>query len=840
MRKAMRAIYGWVFGLVRSLYARMLPAHKQPADRLPSESTTDVADGGAVVKFEPEPDRRWGKPELRAIRLDPQTDRVELSASRVDRSTIEAATAYDVIDDPESGAPGWIEVGEPGTRYATGLPVGHERNSYFRPVKVRGQTGDVGRYRQLARSSPTFYRGWKNIAQGLGSVPWREWQQEGTDSSRARQQHKQSNGPDRAWEWRIIPSAPTPEARRRARKLEESLQTLHDGWRQFVTEFLTALIDGFCIFEPVFYPPGHELHGLPKRLAFREQSTVQYWVHDERGRDLEGIVFQTAEERYTLGAREMLVYSHLRTGNQWEGNPPTRQVARHIEAVQEYMQTQLVSAEIWGAPWSWTRPDPDAGQLASQYQDQIEEQVTQAVAAERPHLQLPYGVEMDMTSPEAQQPDQTEKIDQHREMILNSLKAEHALMGVRSVGARAAREAADDENVRQIPFYGMLLAEAMNGGPSQSHDGVLAMATDRRWGGPVGDHYPSLELYIYPDDRIEAADWSSLQQSGFVEPTPEVRKEVHRRLDLPPPNVDGSDEGGAEGPGPAEAEPEGEPEGAGVEADRDLSPKLEIHAQQNLDRAERGFDAADSKAKRALQEVAVEHRKWARERIDSVNTTDDLRGFSELAEQRFKNQYVEALEEAYREGAKKGAVDVARDFGVTIADEGDGIDLPSDKRDVVDAVAMGRGREMFNRQQGLIEEVARNRIAGGADRQIAGLAESTVESMARRGAGRAYRAGRSTVTERADEIVERSPQEEYGKIKAERINPLDEDTCDPCERWHGLMVELGSTKYHRATPPGAGRYECEGGEECRCIWTYIPPPDMPTSVFRAVINERVR
>jgi len=825
MKSVASSVYSWIFGLVRSIYASMLPRYKKPADHLPSDAGGRVTDVDAPVTFEPEPDRRWGEPELRAMRMDPDSGTVEISAAE-----IKATTAYDIVDEPESDTPAWVEVGSPGTRYATGLPVGHERNSYFRPIKVRGQTGDVGRYRQLARSSPTFYRGWKSIAQGLGSVPWREWQQKGTDGARARQQRKTGgNGPDRAWEWRVQPSAPTPEARRRARKLEESLQTLHDGWRQLVTEFLTALIDGFCIFEPVFYPPGHELHGLPKRLAFREQSTVQYWVHDEHGRDLEGIVFQTSEERYTLGAREMVVYSHLRTGNQWEGNPPTRQVARHIEAVQDYMQTQLVSAEIWGAPWSWTRPDPEAGQLSADYQDTIEEQITQAVASERPHLQLPYGVELDVTSPDAQQPDQTAKIDQHRELILNSLKAEHALMGVRSVGARAAREAGEDENVRQIPFYGMLLAEALNGGPSKSHDGLLAMATDRRWGGPIGDEYPSLEFYIYPDDRIEAADWRALKEAGFVEATDEVRKEVHRRLDLPPPNTASSEEEMAPEPG----EPLGDDEG-GAQAD-----VVELKAQQGHDRATRGFDASESKAQEALGSVAIEHRKWAREQIGQVDQLSQLVELSQRAEQQFRSRYVDALESAYMDAARKGAMDVGRDFGVTIAESPDGVRLPDDKEEVIRATALSRGREMFNRQQGLIDELARNRVAGGDNVRITGLADTTVADIARRGAGRAYRAGRATISERAGELAQRAA-DDMPPLKAERINPLDEDTCSPCDRWHGLVVEVGSSTYEQATPPGVGRYECEGGDRCRCIWTYMPPEDMPTDVFENVINERLR
>lgn len=105
-------------------------------------------------------------------------------------------------------------------------------------------------------------------------------------------------------------------------------------------------------------------------------------------------------------------------------------------------------------------------------------------------------------------------------------------------------------------------------------------------------------------------------------------------------------------------------------------------------------------------------------------------------------------------------------------------------------------------QQGIEGEALGERIESG----LSSLSDTLPESLGRASTSEAFNLGRNLGAQQAASSVR----------EVVRTEVLDENTCDPCRRLDGTVVEMNSEEYFRLMPPNF----CDGRDFCRGFYLY--------------------
>jgi hypothetical protein len=343
----------------------------------------------------------------------------------------------------------WMaEIGTPGTRIIDGR-IEVEQNYRIKPYFARGRISSPGILEDVYRSEPVVFNSLNSISSlAIGALY--EPRLEDTDEV----------------------------TRAIALRAHRSIVAQKGGVQKFKRNAATAFRLGFAVHEPVWRRLDDGFVILDK-LGFREQSTVDRWLFDQRGSELVGASFQTTAmpgmQMYVLpkgdtpeSMRMVLTNIHA-TGNNVEGVSPVR-VAVGLRKLKELLLSiQGVSYQKYGVPIAQVMrklTDVSAASLVGTQGSDADVQMVvnriQGLQAQiAPVLPMDPGVEVSYATPTNQMPDIRPMLEYLDALMALVFSNEGALLGSQSFGSYAMASVADNRFMRSAPVYAEAIAETM-------------------------------------------------------------------------------------------------------------------------------------------------------------------------------------------------------------------------------------------------------------------------------------------------------------------------------------------------------------------------------------------
>lgn len=416
----------------------------------------------------------------------------------------------------ESTSVDMAELGVTGTRFYTGQ-VAIEPSASYRPSSVRGKSGNPRLYEEYYRGEPLILDAVQSYTEllvaGRYDLPVPE----------------------------ETPDAMRDDVQAFCDFYRAALMNVEGGWLRFIEHAASKLVFGFALFE-IVWDADDEGRPFPRKLAFREQNTVENWILGERGDNLVAVQFRTGGNNpkyYTIPASKLLLANLNARGNNFEGIPPIRPAIHWIKTKRILAQIAALSAEKYGVPIGVVQKDTsvedgfggtDQGQRTA-----LREVISVMRSAEGPVVEIPDGLIFDLKSPPGTMPDLMALIQYCDQMITAAFSNEGSLLGLQSqVGSYALGEQKERDFLRSAPYYARKTLQPIN-------DMLRALARD--W---FGDAMPPVcpQMVYRVDGMKDSSRWlddvNKLLPNGEWRQIPEVAKAVYQELglDVAPENIE--------------------------------------------------------------------------------------------------------------------------------------------------------------------------------------------------------------------------------------------------------------------------------------------------------------
>lgn len=397
----------------------------------------------------------------------------------------------------------------PGEHISQGTIDNIENVSQYQPLLARGYRGQLGTFRKLARD-PTFSDGRDSVTEGLLSGYW------------TLETPKAERGNPTAVELRDC--------------LERDISALLT--EQFIREFVVACFeDGFGTWEIV-----DRIDGGVAELAPINANTLDLWITDPLERELERLRFNTGRRQYEIPIEHMLLYSHHRTGANFEGLPQVRSCAGYIEMKQAFARLTGFAGEVHGLGIKTienTNPEITGNNSEG---SKIVEIFSELTAEDNPVIELPAGRTFKWHSPTAGQPNFLPFIEWLDQQIAKPATASGTLVGFQQFGSKALAEVKDDEKLRSTIYYGLLLGRLFD-------RDIIPRIARRKYGWDGCTALPSLGYTTQrqvrdPDRHARLVSYVGAQMLTWTRHD-EERLRSEEGLPALPPEVQSASEGGA-------------------------------------------------------------------------------------------------------------------------------------------------------------------------------------------------------------------------------------------------------------------------------------------------------
>ncbi len=366
----------------------------------------------------------------------------------------------DLIEPPSMGALKPVKAGRDlneegitGTRFGRGLPNVDPATKYG-PFQVRGASSSPGFYEEFLRSEPLIYDAGQSYIEILASGTW--------DMPMPRNVPIGLRGELQSW---------IDFHRNRLQYLDNG------GWTRHVEHAGSFVFFGFAVHE-VVWAEDKAGRAYIRKLAYREQSTVEEWVLDERGDSLVAVKFATGGDeqiRYTLPAtgakitdHKVLLQNLAARGNNFEGISPIRPALHYIRFKRLLMQIAAAAAEKYGVPITYVMEDPEWAKSFNSTADGDDLDEVNSIwanlrATEVAVIQLPGGVKVDTQSPQGSMPDLMGMVQYCDQMIASTFSNEGNLLGLQTAhGSYAQAEVKERDFMRSAPYYARKVADPIN------------------------------------------------------------------------------------------------------------------------------------------------------------------------------------------------------------------------------------------------------------------------------------------------------------------------------------------------------------------------------------------
>ena len=671
------------------------------------------------------------------------------------------------------------ELGAPGTRLIGGR-IDAEPNARYGPYQVRGYGSDPGLYERYWRASDLVLDAVASHTETLVAGSWEL------------QAPKDASDEVIAW----------------CEEQERHFHNIKGGWSRFIEHACSMLIFGFAIFEVCWPKRMTPKDARVLKIAFREPSTVDEWVMNERQDELLAVKFRTTGDaplHYMLpatGARlqdhKVLLCNLNARGNNFEGVAPMRPALHWLKFKELLAQIAAVAAERYGVPRTFIRSDPawdgaDHMALDEEEVDDVHAVVRAMRAVDAPIIGLPDGVIAETHGAMGTMPDLIGLMNYCDQRILTCFSNEGSLLGLQqAVGSYALGEVKERDTLRSAPFYARKIAQPL--------DELVRVMADARFGSLPA--YPSWQYRMHgmQDNSAWIQDATTAFGAGMSSWPKKAQLAGLEKLGLPPETFDEmeAEEEEQEPPGSDTTEgdaTEGAESGGAIQlAERELDVLHDIEAM--MDEGEKALaDRLDALNRQLRDDFAARVR-------DSVMPTLAAR---DALRDAFAPRYRGEVASWADEMAERARDMLLADFGVEVL----ATRFASSELEVM---AANVADEALNRQLGYLTQAQIPREGGDTLRNLPLLEKSTLALIASQAVSTAINQGRHAG---ADLIINAAGAGDK-RLRATRSAQLDRQTCEACARLDGVTAIVGSKRYHRLMPP----HRCYGGGRCRCIYFY--------------------
>lgn len=230
------------------------------------------------------------------------------------------------------------------------------------------------------------------------------------------------------------------------------------------------------------------------------------------------------------------------------------------------------------------------------------------------------------------------------------------------------------------------------------------------------------------------------------------------------------------------------------------------------------FEVTNSKIAKAFESIAQEmRREWAE--ATKGKSFAELIPVREEFRARYLGRFREAAMPAIGVLYKQGELSLPVEIGVIKKMPKRGALLAPVVNDAVLGMADALALKSYNITEHHLFERGRLEANGLPERKLPPIPEgSAYTSQVKAMTAPAFAIGRQSAVELLYNVsVSRAPAGSVPRMIAEYSSVMEENTCDSCAALDGLRVFVGSDEYNRIKPPSV----CEGGERCRCIFTYF-------------------
>lgn len=745
-------------------------------------------------------------------------------------------------DHNPSEVPSDEEVGVPGTMFVDGR-LNQEPNPEYRPYRVRGIYGDPGALEKFYRQEPVVRDSVDSIAEILVAADWRV---QAPDSDRV-----------------DVDAETMQEWSRYLQRVFTNINADSDrgGWSEYVYDATHGVAKfGFSPFETVWGRMGPER--VPRKLKFRNPSTVDRWIMGERQQQLLGVQFNASMSRaggvaqYTLPAQgpkrvhqRVIVPRISAPGNNWEGVAPARTSAHWIKFKKLLGQIAAATAQEYGVPRTYIRLHESFFSLLEETlapggsdedaKKQVVQDLDQARATDAAIVGLPDGLVADVQSPEGTMPDFESLIRYCDEQIAKPWSNEGSLLGHGNHGSFALAEVKQNKFMQSAPMYARAITAPI--------DQIIRDMTRERFG-PLAE-YPEMEMKLnMARDTAEMFERISdlFPPNQPVTTWPQkTRHELARRSGLDEDTFD------PDGSAPANPEarsgrretnpqmweaPTFQEEGG---EDEDDEEEEVDQTSVPLDRVIGEMDRIEEALAERMNEEALGQREAFVDRAQSATTASELQDIADNVAQEWRPRFREHIDRAARRLIREGAVSLIEGLDLDI----EGVDLrrsfelqedailddelyqrlpplPREVGEPLELIRNGIAEEVATRNANHLRDQRSEQIGqtDPSDDDLDALALGTIAGISAGIGGAAFSAGRESVMSGAMGTMQQPPE-----VEAVRSSMKDRNVCANCRNLDfqngGPTVVYGTSAYWANHPPK----KCLAGPDCRCIYIHRVP-----------------
>lgn len=338
-------------------------------------------------------------------------------------------------------------IGTPGTRIRDGR-IEVEHNTRLKPWTARGRLSKPGLLEEIYRTEPVVFKSVNEISALVCNA---------------------------SYEPSLPDSLPA-----RARDI---VQAQHEGIRRamlrddFLVNAASFIKYGWAFFEVLWDNPSSP---TPFGLEFREQSTVERWLFDDRRYRWLATEFRTGgdvSETYIIpngrsyrSARSLLV-NLFPQGNNLEGVSPIRVIVGLRKLKELILQSFGISYQKYAVPIAtivYELTDASAAVIAqmgaAQHKGEAQDLIDRLQAMRSrlgAVLPIPAGYRLEYQNPTSDMPDPKPILDYLDMMMALVFANEGALLGSQSFGSYAMARTSDEKFMRSAPLYAGRIASSL-------------------------------------------------------------------------------------------------------------------------------------------------------------------------------------------------------------------------------------------------------------------------------------------------------------------------------------------------------------------------------------------
>lgn len=608
------------------------------------------------------------------------------------------------------------------------------------------------------------------------------------------------------------------------------------------------LVSGFALFEPraelvpcpVLGRDVFALAALEQRLP--NSLSPNAWREDAEGRlvEIEQQGPRGGESRWTtlrLPAKDTLLYSWKRLGNNWAGESQLRSVwypAARIMPLLLKLVGVTSQREGAGLPVAFATENNKAD-ITPDQRAELMTFFANVSFHESSGIVLPQGFDVKwIHSPGANKGHILDIWKALGLVVLQQLGAQQLVLGTDNTGSRSVGEVHD---ARAMAFVRKVLSfqeGILNGDGGESHTGLVSRLL--KWNGLLSGAPPRVKLTPKrPEMALTelAAALVSLKGAGILTVTHDVENVVRERAGLPPISEEERDEAKEKA---AALAPQLQPGFPPKQEDKPEA-KARASAQRQAWKPWRKLTASEEKmnlpaldayftAQRDVFEVKAKaltlamlakatpaiHAMMSDGKVLPVEIAAIPLDSARL--KGFLGEFVQAQREA---GAKSVHAELGRTLRAAAEDEQDDKDKAEIAIEEADEVTAAQTdaleRKVLARLRGELEREAVDALRTGDD--AAGVVERVISRQLDSGA---FRGDAGYVTTKAFNVGRSEAASILGGVTSVVYSAiLDSQTCEACMADDGKTAAFNSAEHDALLPPNR---DCAGGDNCRCLLTY--------------------